>query len=143
MSAEENKALYRRLLEALSGRDLAAAEALVAPDAVNHTPLPGEPPGAEGFRYRTGMMLAAFPDLRFTAEDIVAEGDKVAGRGAMAGTNTGSFAGMPPTGKRVEVGYIDILRVAAGRFVEHWAQLDQLGLMQQLGALPPPGQAGA
>jgi steroid delta-isomerase-like uncharacterized protein len=139
MTTEENKALYRRMLEAINHKDLAAAEALMAPDAVNHSPLPGEPPGVEGFRYRMGVIFAAFPDIHFTTEAMIAEGDKVCTRGTMAGTNTGPFMGMPPTGKRVTVTYIDILRVAEGKFVEHWAQLDQLGMMQQLGAIPARG----
>jgi predicted ester cyclase len=113
----------------------------MAPDAVNHTPLPGEPPGIEGFHYRMGVLLEAFPDARFTLEDIVAEGDMVASRGTLQGTHSGPFAGLPPTGKTVEVTYMAMLRLAGGRFVEHWAQVDQLGLLQQLGAIPAPGQA--
>lgn len=142
MSAEENKTVYRRLLETLNTRDLAGAASLMVPNAVNHNPTPGEPPGIEGLRYRMGMLLTAFPDFRFTTDDMVAEGDKVTTRGRLTGTNTGSFMGMPPTGKEVTVSYIGILRFADGKMVEHWVQMDQLGLLQQLGAIPAPGQTG-
>ncbi|MHB8648317.1 MAG: ester cyclase [Thermomicrobiales bacterium] len=142
MSATDTKALYRRLLDALNRNDLDAAAALTAEDAVNHAPMPGEPPGIAGLRYRMGMMRTAFPDFRFTAEEIIAEGDKVVTRGDLTGTNSGSFAGMPPTGKRVTVSYIDMVRFADGKLAEHWGQMDQLGVMQQLGVIPTPGQGG-
>jgi len=61
-------------------------------------------------------------------------------RGNLTGTNSGSFAGMPPTGKRVTVSYIDMVRFADGKLAEHWGQMDQLGMMQQLGVIPTPGQ---
>lgn len=143
MSTGRNKALYHRFLAAINARDFATAEALVAPDAVNHTPLPGEPSGLAGFRYRMEALSTAFPDCRFTTEEIIEEGDKVVTRGVMTGANTGPFAGMPPTGKPVRVAYIDLLRFSDGRMVEHAAQLDQLGLLQQLGAIPAPEGASA
>ena len=73
-------------------------------------------------------------------EEMVADGDKVATRGTLTGTNTGSFAGMPVTGKPVKVTYHDLMRFADGKLVEHWAQMDQLGMMQQLGVAPMPEQ---
>jgi predicted ester cyclase len=84
-----------------------------------------------------GVLQAAFPDLLFTIEDIVAEGDRVTTRGTLSGTNTGPLDGLPPTGRPVRVPYTDVLRLGDGGFVEHWVQLDQLGLLRQLGVPPP------
>ncbi|MBI4581940.1 MAG: ester cyclase [Planctomycetes bacterium] len=75
-------------------------------------------------------------------EDQIAEGDKVATRYTGTWTHRGEFMGIPPTGKDVTVTRIEILRIADGKFVEHWESFDQLGLLQQLGAIPAPGQAG-
>lgn len=143
LSADENKTLHHRLLAAMNRDDLEAASALLAPDAINHNPVPGEPPGIAGLRYRLAMLHTAFPDLRFVTEAIIAEGDTVATRGVLTGTHTGPFAGMPATGKAVRVSYIDMIRIVDGKLVEHWVQLDQLGMMQQLGAIPAPGAQGA
>jgi predicted ester cyclase len=74
-----------------------------------------------------------------TVEDIVAEGDKVVTRGTFSGTHKGEFMGINPTGKRISVGVIEILRIADGKMVEHWNLVDSLGMMQQLGVVPPPG----
>jgi predicted ester cyclase len=87
------------------------------------------------------MLRSAFPDLNATVEDIVAEGDKVVVRQTWTGTHTGGdFMGVPPTGRTVPIGVIDIIRIAGGKFVEHWGQMDAMGMMQQLGAMPTPGQ---
>ena len=88
------------------------------------------------------MMRSAFPDLHLTIEDMIAEGDKVAMRSSWNGTHQGEFMGIPATGRRVTVSQIDISRIADGRMVEHWGQLDALGLMQQLGVVSSPKQAG-
>ncbi len=138
MTSEEIKGLYRRVLEALNARDLDAAAALMAPTFVNHTPLPGEPPGVAGLHYRMGVLQTAFPDFRFSTEEALVDGDKISTRGTISGTNTGSFMGLPPTGKQVTVGYLDLVHFAGGKMTEHWAQMDQMGLMQQLGAAPAP-----
>ncbi len=71
---------------------------------------------------------------------MIAEGDKVVIRQTWSGTHKGEFMGIPATGRRVSIAVIDIIRVADGRFVEHWGQLDMMGMMQQLGAIPAPGQ---
>ena len=130
------KAQYAKMLAAMNAKDFAAAEPFFTPDIVNRTPLPGEPPGVEGFRYRMGALAAGFPDFRFTTEDAVVEGDRIATRGVLTGTNTGPFMGLPPTGKPVRASYIDVIRCVDGKAAEHWVQLDVLGLMQQLGHAP-------
>ena len=140
MSAEENKALFRRLVdEFINTGNEAVADEVMTPDFVEHEEL-GGPPTREGVKQFFAMFRAAFPDLRVTIEDMIAEGDKVVARLTMRGTHQGEFLGIPPTGKQVTMGVIDIVRVADGKAVEHWGISDQLGLMQQLGAIPAPGQ---
>lgn len=82
--------------------------------------------------------LAAFPDASFVVENMLAEGDFVAIRVTMRGTNLGPFRGIPATGKKIEMGYMDLCRIAGGKIVEVWVYSDTLGLMQQLGAIPKP-----
>jgi len=82
------------------------------------------------------MFRRAFPDSYFTVEDMVAEGDKVATRKTFHGTHGGEFMGIPPSGRSVSMGLIDIVRISDGRVVEHWSMGDTLGMMQQLGVIP-------
>jgi predicted ester cyclase len=85
------------------------------------------------------MLRSAFPDFKGTIDDIVAEGDKLVLRWTWSGTQKGEFMGVPPTGKSVSFGVIDIFRIAEGKVVEHWGLMDSMSLMQQLGAGPMPG----
>ncbi len=141
-TAEENKALFRRFMEEVANQgNIDAVDELVAPDAVEHEELPpGTPPGREGVKHFFALLRNAFPDLRVTIDDQIAEGDKVVSRVTLSGTHKGEFVGIPPTGKTVTFGAIDIIRVAGGKLVEHWGVTDNLGLLQQLGVVPPPGQ---
>jgi steroid delta-isomerase-like uncharacterized protein len=142
MSTEENKAAERRYYEEVwRKRNLAAIDELVAPEFVDHDPLPGQGPGREGFR-QAGPALAfsAFPDAQITIEDVIAEGDTVVTRWTCRGTHRGALMGIPPTHKQVTVAGIEINRYAGGQRVEAWRQWDALGLLRQLGAIPPPGQ---
>jgi len=84
------------------------------------------------------MFRTAFPDVRFTVEDQIADGDLLANRFTVRGTHQGEFMGIPPTGKQATVSGIDMIRVRDGKVVEHWVQMDQMGLMQQLGLMPSP-----
>ena len=84
----------------------------------------------------------AFPDVQFTIEDIIAEGDKVVGRVTWRGTHQGELMGIQPTGKKVTVEGIDIIHFAGGKAVENWFSGDTLGMMQQMGAIPTPGEGG-
>ena len=143
MSAQ-NKAVLQRMYDIINSGDLSRAEEVMTPDAVEHEEVPGVPPGTQGieaFRHFVTMFRAAFPDLRITEEDVIAEGDKVAARFTMRGTHRGEFMGIAPTGTSISVTGIDIVRFAGGRAVEHWGQTDAMGLLQQLGAIPAPGQA--
>jgi steroid delta-isomerase-like uncharacterized protein len=145
MSEEENKAVVRRFSE-LFGEfwrtgDVDALDEVLAPDFVYHQPM--TPPDREGFKQTLPMFRAAFPDMRYTVEDMIAEGDKVMDRIAWQATHQGEMMGIPPTGNTVTVTAIHISRIADGKIVERWGQPDNLGLMQQIGAIPQPGQGGS
>ena len=134
MSTEANKALIRRFFEEVVNRgELDAMDRFLAPEFISHEELPpGIPSGREGAKQLFSMLRSAFPDLRATTEDEIAEGDKVVARVTFSGTHQGDFMGVPATGRRVAYAVIDILRIAEGQVVEHWAVADMLGLMQQL-----------
>ena len=134
-STEENKELVRRFME--GPLNLEAVDRFVAPDMVDHS---RGRSGPEGVKQELGLFAAAFPDWFATIEDLIAAGDKVVMRGVASGTHQGVFMGIPPTGKRVTVPGIHIMRIKDGKIVEHWAQGDYLGMMQQLGVIPEPEQ---
>jgi steroid delta-isomerase-like uncharacterized protein len=142
MSTEQNKALARRFIEEIwNQKNLAAAKELMAATYVFHTPgsPPGLPPGPEGFQQFASAFFTAFPDVHTSIEDQLAERDKVVTRWTSRGTNTGSLFGMPATGKSATITGITIDRIADGKIVESWDELDQLGMLQQLGVIPVRG----
>ena len=145
MSAEQNKALVRQMVEEIFNRgNISLADEFMASDFVEHEELPpGIPRGREGVKQLTMIMRSAFPDFKATIQDMIAEDDKVVIRMTWTGTQKGEFMGIPPTGKSVSFGVIDIIRAAGGKFVEHWGQMDSMGMMQQLGAIPAPEQSGS
>jgi len=135
---EENKALVRRSFEeALNQRNLDLVDEIYATGYVYHLPGSPEIHGSEGFKQLQAMQFAAFPDLHFTVEDMFAEGDKVVTRYTVLGTHEGEHMGIPPTGKQITVTAMTIHRIASGKIVEDWGSYDALGLMQQLGVIPP------
>jgi predicted ester cyclase len=139
MSTEKNKALVRRWFEETDQGNEAIVDELCAPNYVDHSPpLPGMPEGSEGVRQANAALRAAFPDTVHIIEDQIAEGDKVVTRLRGRATFIGEILGIPPHGKSVEITGISIHRIADGKLVEHWANADLLGLMQQLGAIPTP-----
>ncbi len=142
MSAEENKALVHRFYdEFLNAGNLDIADELIAPDCVFYMGGNLEPiRGPEGYKRTLAMFRTAFPDIRWTIEDMVAEGDRVAERPVGRGTHLGEFMSIAPTGKRIEIRGIAILRVADGKIVENWGMPDMLGLMRQLGVAPTAKQ---
>ena len=144
MSTEQNKASVRRLMEEVFNRGKTSlVDELFAPDFVEHEELPpGIPPGREAVKQLPAIFRSAFPDFKVTIDDVIAEGDKVAVRSTWSGTHKGEFMGIAPTGKSVSFGVFDIIRIAGGKFVEHWGQMDNLGMMQQLGVIPAPGEGG-
>jgi steroid delta-isomerase-like uncharacterized protein len=143
LMSEENKALVRRSFEEVFNQgNLDAVEEIFAPDYVLHDPTsPEEIRGTEGIRGYVSMYRTAFPDLQQDIEDQFAEGEKVATRLIGRGTHQGELLGIPPTGNRVEAVGIVINRISGGKIAESWANYDALGMMQQLGVIPPPGQS--
>jgi predicted ester cyclase len=137
--SEANKALVRRFYEALNTGDIGALDAFVAPDFVDHNPLPGQAPGLKGIKDAMAVFLGGFPDMRTTNEDMLAEGNKVVVRSVGRCTNTGPILGIPPTGKPVEFGAIDIFVVKDGKLVEAWHVEELLQMMMQMGVVPAPG----
>jgi predicted ester cyclase len=144
MSTEQNKALVRKLVEeAINQGNISMIDELLIPDFVEHEELPpGIPPGREAPKVLFTMLRSAFPDLKATIEHLIAEGDEVVLHMTWTGTQEGEFMGIPPTGKRISINVIDILGIAEGKFVEHWGVMDSMAMMQQLGVVPAPGQAG-
>ena len=141
MSAQENKAIVRRLYEeAISQNKPEVFDEIMSADIVDHAPFPDQAPGLEGFKGVFAMVLSAFPDYHSTVEDQIAEGDKVVTRFISEGTHQGELMGIAPTGNRVRVTGIDIDRVEEGKIVEHWSEADLLGMMTQLGVIPESGQ---
>ena len=139
---EENKAIVKSFVEQVQNRhDIGALDELFSPDFVDHSGI-STPPTLEGTKQFFTMFFAAFPDMHVTIHDQVAEGDNVVTRKTLQGTHQGEFLGIPPAGKPVKFDVIDIFRIADGKITDHWAVADMLGLMQQIGAIPSPGQAG-
>ena len=118
--SEANKALIRRYLDTFNEDYRAALDEYVTD---------------EGLRQHVPHMQGVFPGYQMIAEDVIAEGDKVVVRATMHGTHQGELMGIPPTGKQVTVSMIVVYRIVDAKIAEHWIVADQLGLMQQLGAV--------
>ena len=138
--SEENQAKFRRVVEEAFGKgNLNVIDELIDPNMIEHSPVPGQEPGLEGLKKLVTEFRTAFPDLRSTVQDLIAEGGKVVGRMTTSGTHRGEFMGISATGKRMEISEIRIVRIANGKAVEHWGNSDDLGMMQQLGVIPDQG----
>jgi len=137
---EANKAIERRIFEEVWNQGaLDVADELLAADCIVHTPPNPDTVGTEAFKGMVGMYLAAFSDLQWTTEDIIAEGDKVVIRWTATGTHQGELMGIPASGRQVTWTGMTIYRFADGKIVENWWAYDALGMMQQLtGPLPVP-----
>lgn len=137
MSSTENKRIISRItLEVFNLGKPELLDEIVAADAYDHSAAPGMPPGVEGYKRFVTILRTAFPDLEYTIDQQLAEGDLVATRVTGRGTHSGDFMGIPPTGQRVTWTQTHLSRMVDGKMVEHWADMDQLGLLQQLGAIP-------
>ncbi|HSS79149.1 MAG TPA: ester cyclase [Thermoanaerobaculia bacterium] len=140
MSTERFKSIVQRLVvEAQQDGHLAVVDEILSPEFVDHTPLQGVPPTRDGVKVLFAALQAAFPDLRVTIHDQVAEEDRVVTRKTLAGTHNGAFLGVPATGKQVSMDVIDVLRFSGDQVTDHWAAFDQLSLLVQMGALPASG----
>lgn len=141
MSAQ-NKTVMRRIFEEVWNQGkFEVLDEVVSPDYVGHLPTPpGAPSGREGLRWLIRAYRLAFPDIRVQIDDQMADGDKVLTRISIRGTQQGQFMNVPPTNKEVTATALVLTRFENGQNVEGWAELDRLGLMQQLGVVPAPQQ---
>ena len=137
MSAEDNKTLARRSWEVTDNLDL--LDEVYAADFVWHEP-DQDIQGYEEARQFINMYKSAFPDLRVTVEDVLAEGDQAVTRWTIRGTHRGDLMGTAPTERKIEFEGITIHRIEGGKIVEEWNVYDTLGVMQQIGAVPSPEQ---
>jgi predicted ester cyclase len=140
VSEVDNKAVVRRWIETFNNPYTPQTEVdVLAPGYVAHAPGLSGPLDLEAWEQFTAAFVEAFPDLRLTVEDIFSSEDMVAARAAFRGTHRGEFQGIPPTDKEVAFSSIEIDRMVDGKVAEHWFELDMLGLMGQLGAIPEQG----
>lgn len=143
MATEEGRSVIRRLTEEFWNKgNPEVLDEVFASDFVDHNAPPGSTPGRDGFKQFATTFRTAFSDTSSTVDDLIAEGDKVAWRWTFRGTHTDTLLGIPATGRQITLTGITIDRLAGGRIVERWSQVDFLGMMQQLGALPAAGEGG-
>ena len=145
MLSETNKAVVRRFFEEVWNKGkLNVLDEIIAKDHVSSGPgsLPGLPTGPEGSKQFVTVYRNAFPDVHFTIDDQLAEGDQVVTRWTGHGTHQGELVGIPATGKSSTVTGITENRIVDGKIVESWNIFDQFGMMQQLGVIPTPEVAG-
>jgi predicted ester cyclase len=133
--SEANKTAMRQFFQRVYNEgDVKFLDELAAPNFVSHDR--GNPThDRDGVKQIAGAIKAAFPDVSFTADDVLCEGDRVAARFTMKGTQTGEFMGVPATNKPVVVTGIDIVRFENGKAVEHWHEWSGMELLQQLGVM--------
>ncbi len=140
MLVEENKGLGRRFMEAsLNLVALSGIDQLVSSDFVYHH-VSGRDLSTEAYKNSGVTLLNAFPDICMEIDDLFAEGNKVACRFTIKGTHKGKYQGIPPTGNKINISIIYIFRIADGKIAEVWSQFNVLGMMQQLGVIPPMGR---
>jgi steroid delta-isomerase-like uncharacterized protein len=132
--SEQNKSLIRSYVETWNRGDLQKLSEYWSPNMVHHTRTKSH--GLEEVKNIVGSFMNAFPDLRWKIDDIVAEGDRVVTRMTAQATNTGSYMGLPATGKKITCAVMGIARVDDGKIAEHWGVTDELAMMAQLGLLP-------
>lgn len=143
-ATSQNKATYRRFVEeVINEGNIDVVEEIFSPDYVDHSRPPGAPEGLDGVRGIPKMFRGGFPDLHFTIDQMVEEGDLVATLVTGHGTHNGPFMGHAPTGNKATWASMGFFRVADGKIIEHWGSPDLLTLMQQIGAIPGGGAAAA
>ena len=140
MSAEDNKRLARQFFAEVDKKSVDGLGEYLAPGFLAHPPGVPQPLNGEMFQQMLASFSAGFPDYSHTIESQVAEGNKVVCRVSFQGTQTGNFQGIPPTGKPVSISEIHVMRLEDNRIAEYWAVFDSLGMLQQLGLAPGPGQ---
>ena len=141
---EANKAVYRRMVEEVVNQGkFDVVDELFHPDYVDHVAPPGSPPGLEGVKAIFSMFRTGFPDVKFNIDNMVGEGNYVATLVHGEGTHTGQFIQFPPSGKHAVWRSVGFFRVEDGLIREHWGIPDLLGLLIQIGVIPPPAATSA
>jgi steroid delta-isomerase-like uncharacterized protein len=136
---QDNSNIVRRFVDqVLTQGKIDAADQFFWDDMVEQVPLPGQGPGLKGLQDVLQGMRAAFPDMAWSVEEQVAEGDKVATRFEWTGTHRGAFLGVPATGRPVKVWGVVIDQLEGGKIKDTRLIMDTLGLLTQLGVFPPP-----
>jgi predicted ester cyclase len=141
MSQDKKMIVERFLTELWEERDLDIVDEVLAENYVDHSLPEKLPPNREGFKQFAKMYHRAFPNIDTEVEDVIIEGDKVAMRWSARGVHKGEFMDIPPTNKPVEMTGINILRFSGNKVVESWNEFDQVGMLQQIGAMPEPETA--
>ena len=139
-SLDYNRFIVCRYVYATNVGELDRFDEYVDPNFVDHNALPGQRPGVDGLKDAYRMFSSAFSDLWYTFEDLIAEDDKVVGRGVIQGKHTGAFMGIPATNKVIRWTGTRIFRIVNGKVTDGWIDLDMFGMMMQLGAIPVPSQ---
>jgi steroid delta-isomerase-like uncharacterized protein len=135
-----NETLARRFYESINAGNIDAFDGFMAADFIDHSAVPGAPNGLPSVKAELKGFRVAFPDVRIEPEKVIVKDDYVTVISTSHGTNTGPLMGMPPTGKPVVIGSIDVWRVKDGRLAEAWHVEQLLQMMAQLGALNLPTQ---
>ncbi len=138
MTTASNKVIYLQVIEQINQNKPNGLDNLIAPDVIDHNPIPQQASGLEGIKQWAGSMRSAFGDLRGTVEEVGAENDRVVGRVTWSGTHQGEFQGVKPTGRPVRFAAIHIVRLDGDRIAEWWGLADIPGLMQQITAPNDP-----
>ncbi len=140
MSVEENKALIRCYMEETFNQgNLSVIDQVASSDFIYHHAT-GRDLSTEAYQKMSIMTQNAFPDVCMEIDDLFAEGDKVACRFTITGIHKGEYRGIPPTGKNITFQGVNIFRIVDDKIAEIWSRLDLLGMMQQLGVIPPMGK---
>jgi steroid delta-isomerase-like uncharacterized protein len=140
VSLEENRDVVSREVKFWNAHNADTASEVYAANYVGHDPGGTHAGSFEHLRQSAAAVFAAFPDFHLTADDVIVEGDKAVKRWTARGTHKGEYMGIPATGKEILVTGTNFFRIANGKVVECWAQSDSLGLLQQLGVIPPIGK---
>lgn len=137
MSGSNNVEFMKKFVEFINSASEKLARELVSPEAIFHVPGRSEPMvGPVGYLAIVGMMRAGFPDIQWTVEELISEGDKVAARFTMRGTHRGQFMGVLPTEKAITAQALNIYHLKNGQIIKEYGAPDMLGLLAQIGALP-------
>jgi steroid delta-isomerase-like uncharacterized protein len=139
MADQRNLATLGKLAEAASSGNLALLDEVFAPNVVDHDPAPDQGPGPAGYKRFFSEMRAAFPDLKVTVDRLVQNETDIAIAYTYHGTHRGTYAGVPPTGRRITARGMEIARFEDGKIVERWGSSDELGILLKLGAKVIPG----